>query len=329
MTWGRYDDRAPFHRKWLTLSNDAVATMWRATQWARSPEASARPGFLTRDELRVHSRLKGKKFESVLRELITAGRPAHVFGLLEETEDGFLIHDFDDYGPRSSKSEDVDDSAAARRADAARRAGEASAAARKARNGSAQPKRRTDFETEEPQSGVHPTPERPSNDSRTSSERPAEQNAERPSNDSRTPGPDPEESLPATAAAKDQTGSAREAPRSEAAAAAPAAPDKVCCPDGLELTDSQVKQLREAGVPDYAIQHGRAQFLLGASSQEPRSLAAWQTSMARAIQGNWNDPKKRPKSPEEQGNPGVSKTNGGGEVSWWTTADGKRHRARY
>jgi len=316
MTWGRYDEHAPFHRKWLTLSNDAVATMWRATQWARSPEADARPGFVTKDELRALSGGLGRKrFERVLSELVHAGQPVHELGLLDPVGEGqFMIHDFEDYGPRGSRTQPEDDQRRQQTSAARAAAGRASVAARRNRHGSAQPPKPAADEWTPEQTGTYTAEQT----SRTSSNKRPEQAR----TSSNTSGSDPEESLPAAAAAKDQTRSARE----RAAAAAPASPDQVAekikCPADLQLRSEQQDQLRAVGVPDYAITAGRARFLGNAGTQSQRSLSAWQNSLNTAIHGNWLDPKKRPSPPESFNKPGTAKTRPQ-EVYECVGADGK------
>lgn len=174
LTWGRYDDRAPFHRKWLTLSNDAVALFWRANQWARSPEAKACPGFVTeRELLALRGDMSIPRCREVIVELLDAGKPAHEHGLLEPVEDGgFMIHDFDDHGPPGAAPSAPPPVRS--RAEAARIAGLASAQKRRERNGTAQPVR----------PGAK-APERPSNDSLERPRTIAPNVPER-------PGPDPE-----------------------------------------------------------------------------------------------------------------------------------------
>src|SRR5688572_5613059 len=104
MTWSKASDRAPFHRKWISLSNDAFALGWRAIMWSRSPEAHARPGFVTEGELRALSGgISKRQFRNAVDELLNAGAPAHAHGILEPVEGGFEVHDFSDYGPREER----------------------------------------------------------------------------------------------------------------------------------------------------------------------------------------------------------------------------------
>lgn len=146
MTWGRASDRAPFHRKWIALSNDAFALGWRAIMWARSPEAHARPGFVTERELRALSGgVSRRRFVAAVEELRTAGAPAHEHGVLEPVEGGYEVHDFDDYGPplagQSPRAPSDTPRPKLDRSEAARLAGQASAAKRRLTHGTAQPPR--------------------------------------------------------------------------------------------------------------------------------------------------------------------------------------------
>ena len=145
MGWTRNDDRMPFHRKWLELSNDAYAMGHRAMVWARSPEAHARPGFVTEKVLRkLSGGLSPRKFAKAVEELVTAGAGAHEHGILESVDGGFLIHDFEHYGAPTAPREPAPaptDGHKLNRKEAARVAGQASAAARRERNGTAQPSR--------------------------------------------------------------------------------------------------------------------------------------------------------------------------------------------
>lgn len=309
MTWGRYDDYAPFHRKWLTLSNDAVATMWRATTWARSRAADARPGFVTRKELRALSGgLSSKKFERVLQELIDAGRPAHEFGLLEALDDGFMIHNFDRYGAPDQRDRPQVSSA---RSEAGRAGGQRSAARRKEQYGSAQPTARPEANAE-------------ANSTFASKQTPKQNDFA--SKQNGAPVPDPgREPKAAAAAAKDLTGSARE--ETFAAAAAPTSSEKVSCPKDLELTSTQREQLHS--VPDYAVSAGTVRFRAKyVGAPERRSLLAWQRSLSTAIHGMWSDSKQRPSPPESFEKPGPVKAKQvTADVGISITADGRQVRA--
>ncbi len=145
MVWGRWDDHAPFHGKFLGLSNDATALIWRAVLWARGPGAK-RPGFLTEKQLAA---LRGDigmgRFRLVLRELIEAGKPAHEYGILVPADGGYEIHDFDDYGPpgQAAPPREAPPSQPPYQpkvSESARRAGLVSAEVRRQRYGSAQPR---------------------------------------------------------------------------------------------------------------------------------------------------------------------------------------------
>ena len=323
MTWGRYHDHAPFHRKWIALSNDAVALMWRATQWARSPEAAAAPGFVTRKELRALSGgLSSKRFERVLQELIDAGKPAHEDGLLELRDGGFVIHDFDVYGPPVARDTQQTSNA---RAEAGRR----SAEARRAKYGSARPTPNggapTKSPTEQTAEHVHEQTSNKREQARTSAPNKTSNSPEQ----NFSPDPDPGRRDQPAAAAQDLSGGARVHVR-EAAAAAPASPDKISCPEDLELKTEQRDELRRNGVADYAIDVGTVRFRGKARTDltDTRTLHAWHKSLFAAVHGMWFDPRQRPSPPESFNKPGPAKARQPtDEVHVYTMPDGTQVRA--
>lgn len=96
-----WDELSIIHGKMLGRSNDAVATFWRLVTWARGPSAKARPGFVTRDQIKANSGgLSGKRLDKVIAELVDAGKPKYDHGLLDPAEGGWWIHDFAHY-PRA------------------------------------------------------------------------------------------------------------------------------------------------------------------------------------------------------------------------------------
>lgn len=76
---------------------------------------------------------------------------------------------------------------------------------------------------------------------------------------------------------------------------------KITCPVELALTPEQTKGFDVAGVPDWAQAKLLAAFVLRATGDpdDKRTLAAWRKSAAMAIQGNWNNPDKRPRRDAE------------------------------
>lgn len=184
MTWVRFDDRMPFHRKWIGLSPEAFAMGVKALIWARSPEAAARPGFVTLDVLRsLSGGISRKRFQRAVDDLVTAGAPAHERGILVPADGGFEIHDFADYGPPGVATAPPQAGPPGPRkhdrSEAARIAGQRSAQVRRERNGTAQPPRTA--------SNVFPNvPERPPNAERSNEQgQPAELTPD-------LPDPDPE-----------------------------------------------------------------------------------------------------------------------------------------
>jgi hypothetical protein len=148
MTWGRWDDLVVIHPKWCDLSLEATGLGFRAVQWARSPRAERLRGHLSEKQLRgLAPGVSTRKFRKLVAELVDAGGDAFEHGILEPTETGYRIHDFDTYGPPQGNVVPArpDPEATGRpkltRSEAARLAGQASAARRRELNGTAQPSR--------------------------------------------------------------------------------------------------------------------------------------------------------------------------------------------
>jgi len=164
--------------------------------WARQPmNLRKRAGFIPKGMLGGMARRSPKSAAALARELVEAGKPLHDVGIWVETEGGWLIHDFDQYGidggaadvqPTIDQPEeppaDPESALAAMRSEAARLAGKASAEARRARGGTAQP--RTAPNGSRTESSV--SLERLPNGTTNGSERNPERNPERLPNGSRT-----------------------------------------------------------------------------------------------------------------------------------------------
>jgi hypothetical protein len=89
---------------------------------------------------------------------------------------------------------------------------------------------------------------------------------------------------------------------SQAAEAAAAA--RVACPKDLTLTDDQRSTLESGLIPGWAIDAITLKFVakyVGATS-DTRTLEDWRKGLATAIAGDMNDPRRRPKKPDEQAN---------------------------
>jgi len=300
MSWGRYDDRAPFHRKFLGLSNDATALHWRANQWARSPEATKAKGFLTERQLfALRGDISGKRFKVVLDELLETGVPVHEEGLLEKVEHGYLIHDFDDYGPAQGTPGGGPAGAPAAtapgRSDAARRAGLASAAARRDRSGSAQPVR-TQLRTEPPNGAERPARTEPNATPNAGAERP------RTSSDLTcqisSGSPDPEPDQPENTNQRPDR-LELERPRTEAG---DSSNERIPCPSDLQLTTDQRGTLVNGGIEDWGIDPLTLKFKAShqGDPNDRRTLIAWRKCLSQAICSWWHDKRHRPPRPEEE-----------------------------
>lgn len=76
---------------------------------------------------------------------------------------------------------------------------------------------------------------------------------------------------------------------------------KVPCPPDLRLLDSQIATLETSLVPRWAVEVLMAGFVgkyQGATSDR-RTVDDWRKGMWTAVNGNWNDPSKRPKKPPD------------------------------
>jgi hypothetical protein len=84
------------------------------------------------------------------------------------------------------------------------------------------------------------------------------------------------------------------------------ADSKVSCPKELRLTDDQFESLRmDSGIPAWAIEQSTAAFIANyiADPNDTRQLVHWRKCLAKAIIGDWRDPNRRPKKPEEEAKP--------------------------
>lgn len=135
--WTKLDDRSNSSAKLNGLS-DAAYRLWMVVLIeSRQRENIWLAGRIPREVLGswAQNRWKGKQLDRLVAELVRAkagGRSG--LGLWEPKEDGWQIHDWEQYGPDKK-----DNSLTAH--DVARLGGLASAASRKARTGSAVPRR--------------------------------------------------------------------------------------------------------------------------------------------------------------------------------------------
>jgi len=72
------------------------------------------------------------------------------------------------------------------------------------------------------------------------------------------------------------------------------------CPPDLALASDQRATLESSMIPGYAIDESTRQFI--ASSQadpnDRRTLVVWRKCLSKAVAGDWNDPRKRPRKPD-------------------------------
>lgn len=146
MSWIRVDDLIVIHAKWWGLSLPAKGLAFMALAWCGSPNGRRRPGFLSEAQLRACAPgVSKRKFDALVDELVTAGAPAHESGILVREDGGYRVHDFEHYSAPSAPREPTHPAPPDRpklsRQDAARLAGQASAAKRRETHGTAQPPR--------------------------------------------------------------------------------------------------------------------------------------------------------------------------------------------
>lgn len=113
MTWHRVDDRFPEHAKLQRLERDprlwadALALWLAAACYCR--RAGIR-GHITMERLVRLTPMSPRRARQVADALVDqAVSDESEFGLFERVEDGYVFHDWDDYGP-SSDREDTNDS---------------------------------------------------------------------------------------------------------------------------------------------------------------------------------------------------------------------------
>jgi hypothetical protein len=274
MSWLRIDDRFEDHEKVEPLSDAAHRLWFRCACWCKKSENLRLGGLVPLRQVVKFCAGSERVARKLATELVDARGDAafgHEHGLWEPRESAWQFHDWEKYQPAQGS----DPSASSpndpiQRSEAARRAGIASADARRRRDGTAQPARRTDSErtperperrsTERTPNGLPneaPTSPRTAFD-RTDSER----TPERPE----PPDPDPRSQSGSAAEdlSEDLTGFPRETPRSEPAAAATAG-DSVGVADGDETLPSSLTAvptvarkyelaLKNPGV--FALEHG-------------------------------------------------------------------------
>jgi len=211
MSWGKIDDGFATHPKVAPLSAEALQLWIRCFCWCHlKVNEGLRPGvdgFVPRALLATIGAGVIRKLEKLARELVDARAGGTFrFGLWEPVEGGWVFHDWKNYLRQCGAAELVPgpETPQRDRSEAGRIAGLASANARRARDGTAQPR----------------SNDRP-NDSRTTLVRPPERFPERLSNDVRPndperprttfeppdPDPDPREdlsSLPVRSPARDR-----------------------------------------------------------------------------------------------------------------------------
>lgn len=138
MSYARLDEGLPEHPKWAPLTDAAFRLGIRSICWARKPERQRkRPGFIPASMLVNLARRPPAFAARLAEELMRAGAPMYECGIWEPTEGGWLIHDFHEYGAATIQQEPA--VAPSSKAEAGRRGGLASAEARRAQSGSAQP----------------------------------------------------------------------------------------------------------------------------------------------------------------------------------------------
>jgi hypothetical protein len=93
LTWARFDDRYPRHRKVDGLSDAAFRLDVSAVCWCAE---NLTDGVVLVTELCQVSRLKGTKASKAAAELVAAGRWDVIAG-------GWVIHDYLDYNPSKAK----------------------------------------------------------------------------------------------------------------------------------------------------------------------------------------------------------------------------------
>lgn len=224
MGWLRIDDRFEEHEKVEALS-DAAHRLWlRCGCWCNKAANAHLGGFVPIRKVVDFCAGSRPRALKLAKELVEARGDAafgHEFGLWETRDGGWQFHDWAQYqGAQKDPPSSPD-----QRSEIARQAGLASAEARRQKNGSAQPKPRTDSERPERRSTERPPNEPPRTDPPTFDEAFDRTDSERRSNSAEPPDPLPKtqsQSGSAEAGSQDLTGFPPEhAPEAPAAAADP------------------------------------------------------------------------------------------------------------
>lgn len=137
MSYARLDEGLPDHPKWAPLTDAAFRLAVRSICWARKPERQRkRPGFIPNAMLMNLARRTPAMAARMAEELVNAGKPMHEEGIWVPVDGGWLIHDFDDYGPATI----LEPVRATSKSEAGRLGGLRSAESRREASGSASPK---------------------------------------------------------------------------------------------------------------------------------------------------------------------------------------------
>ncbi len=265
MSWLKIDDAFEDHPKVEPLSHAAHRLWLRAACWCRKRDNSHTNGFVPKALLPQISKhiATGRKLLALVDELVgaTAGGMFTV-GLWEEADGGWQFHDWHLYQPTDAEPEGT-----LTREQAASIAGRASAAARRARTGTAQPVR-----SERPPNDSKTFDNRSGNDVRQTFDRTEPERLE-PPGPTPLPGPEP---LPLQQPFE----------------------GKIRCPIPLVLPDDTLKGLAfSPGIPRESALVMIQEFALKASSNanDRRSREAWVKCAIAALCNRWSDPSKRPK----------------------------------
>lgn len=93
MSWVRFDDHYPSHRKVRLLSHAAYRLDTSAVMWSSKHRTD---GFIPEDDLTLTADLKPNEYVKAVDELVRRDR-------WEETVGGWRIHDYHDYNPTAEK----------------------------------------------------------------------------------------------------------------------------------------------------------------------------------------------------------------------------------
>lgn len=149
MSWLKICDSFTEHAKVVLLSDAALAFWLRCACWLQRQENQYLNGMVPRSLVHVAGQTTRSKALKLAGELVAANAAGtKVHGLWEPVDGGWRFHDWNDYQLEPAASQEK-----LSREEAARLAGRASAEARRAKNGTAQP-----FRT---------PPERPPNEAET------------------------------------------------------------------------------------------------------------------------------------------------------------------